>query len=447
MNKEECEVGLKKLTWIFTKVARPHGHMTFLNPEDKIRVPIDTGRHVRSISFPSRSHPSTLQVEEELAYLKRNSSSLATVDTVCSSLAGLERLYISVNDLLTLPQIQQSLFHKKDEKLVDELLDRSMSLLDVCGSVKDAMEQVKDHIRNTQSALRRKKEGLNFNSSSLKKINEAKKTLSALKQVDNKIGSLALLDLDHHLSSVIRSLRDTSSLSVSILGSLLSLKSIFVSKPSSTKWPKSNLATSGIHGVVELALSDLGQLMMHEMCQLLIICERKQEKDKIETKPDKSKIKREAWKSLAKSKPVKDKKASNVKFINNEDAVYDDDSASEEEYDNPFGSSSASDSCHSSHQHRMVRRSRHDFDFKVDIPEFDGMKQPDEFLDWLHTVEKVFNFKEVSADQKVKLVAIKLRKHAGLWWENLKMRRVREGRKTIRTWEKVKKELKRRFLP
>nr|GEX92585.1 hypothetical protein [Tanacetum cinerariifolium] len=54
---------------------------------------------------------------------------------------------------------------------------------------------------------------------------------------------------------------------------------------------------------------------------------------------------------------------------------------------------------------------------------------------------------EVSEDRKVKLVAIKLRNHAGLWWENLKMRRVRECRKTIRTWGKMKRELKRRFFP
>ncbi|GKC38100.1 gag-pol polyprotein-like protein, partial [Tanacetum coccineum] len=136
-----------------------------------------------------------------------------------------------------------------------------------------------------------------------------------------------------------------------------------------------------------------------------------------------------------------------VKVVNEEDEVHDDDSDGEEEYVNPFGSSFASDSSHSSHQHRRERSSRHDFDFKVDIPEFDRKIQLDEFLDWLHTVEKVFDFKEVSEDRKVKLVAIKLQKHAGLWWENLKMRRVREGRKTIRTWEKMKRELKRRFLP
>nr|GEX29692.1 hypothetical protein [Tanacetum cinerariifolium] len=118
-----------------------------------------------------------------------------------------------------------------------------------------------------------------------------------------------------------------------------------------------------------------------------------------------------------------------VKVVNDEDEVHDDDSDGEEKYDNPFGSSSAFDSGHSSRQHQRVRRSRHDFDFNVDIPEFDGKIQPDEFLYWLHTVEKVFDFKEVSEDRKVKLVAIKLQKHAGLWWENLKMRRVREVEK------------------
>nr|GEX69519.1 reverse transcriptase domain-containing protein [Tanacetum cinerariifolium] len=115
-----------------------------------------------------------------------------------------------------------------------------------------------------------------------------------------------------------------------------------------------------------------------------------------------------------------------VKVVNEEDEVHDDDSDGEEEYDNPFSSLSASDSGHSSHQHRRVRKSRHDFDYKVDIPKFGGKIQPNKFHDWLHTIEKVFDFKEVSEDRKVKLVAIKLQKYAGLWWENLKMRRVRE---------------------
>ncbi|KAK9064981.1 hypothetical protein SSX86_016364 [Deinandra increscens subsp. villosa] len=204
-------------------------------------------RHVRSVSLPSRSHPTILQVEEELAHLKSreaSSSSVADAETICGSLVRLKSLYASVNDLISLPQTQLALSHMKEDKLVDELLDRSMSLLDVCGSIKDAMEQIKDHIRNTQSAFRRRKEGLKSDSSSLLKMKDAKRAILALKQLDNKIGGIVLSDVDHHLSSLIRSVRDTSALSLSIFGSLLLSNSIFLGKPKSTKW---TIVSSLIH--------------------------------------------------------------------------------------------------------------------------------------------------------------------------------------------------------
>jgi len=47
-------------------------------------------------------------------------------------------------------------------------------------------------------------------------------------------------------------------------------------------------------------------------------------------------------------------------------------------------------------------------DFRVDIPEFEGKLDPEEFLDWLSTVERVFEYKDVPEDKKVKLVALKL---------------------------------------
>ncbi|KAM0055162.1 hypothetical protein Hdeb2414_s0006g00202871 [Helianthus debilis subsp. tardiflorus] len=196
-------------------------------------------RHVRSISLPSRSHPCILQVEEELAQLKSweaSSSSTANVETACGSIVRLKRLYTSVNDLISLPQTQQALSHRKDDKLVVELLDLSMSLLDLCGSIKDVMEQVNEHTRNIQSALRRRKEGLKSDPSSLWKMKDAKRAILALKKMNNKIEGIALLDLDHHLSSLIRSVRDTCALSVSIFGSFISSKSIFGSKPKSTNW-------------------------------------------------------------------------------------------------------------------------------------------------------------------------------------------------------------------
>lgn len=87
------------------------------------------------------------------------------------------------------------------------------------------------------------------------------------------------------------------------------------------------------------------------------------------------------------------------------------------------------------------------FQAKVEIPEFEGKMQPDEFMDWLNTVDQIFDYQDVPENKKVKLVSIKLRKHAFFWWENLKRQRECERRSKIVTWEKMKKELKQEYLP
>ena len=67
----------------------------------------------------------------------------------------------------------------------------------------------------------------------------------------------------------------------------------------------------------------------------------------------------------------------------------------------------------------------------VEIPEFEGRLDPDEFLEWLQAVERVFEFKEILEDKKVKLVALKLRSFASLWWTSLLAKRVRQGKRKI----------------
>ena len=62
-------------------------------------------------------------------------------------------------------------------------------------------------------------------------------------------------------------------------------------------------------------------------------------------------------------------------------------------------------------------------DFSVEIPEFEGKLDLDEFLEWMHMVKKVLEYKEVPKDKKVKMVALRLRKYASLW---LCAKRVRE---------------------
>lgn len=85
--------------------------------------------------------------------------------------------------------------------------------------------------------------------------------------------------------------------------------------------------------------------------------------------------------------------------------------------------------------------------FKLDIPEFKGCLQPEEFLDWVAAVEETLDFKEVPLDKRVSLVATKFRGRAAAWWQQLKQSRVRQGKQKIATWEKLLKQMRAAFLP
>ena len=45
--------------------------------------------------------------------------------------------------------------------------------------------------------------------------------------------------------------------------------------------------------------------------------------------------------------------------------------------------------------------------FKIELPEFYGSLNCEEFMDWLNQVERIFDFHEVPDSKKVKLISIK----------------------------------------
>lgn len=62
------------------------------------------------------------------------------------------------------------------------------------------------------------------------------------------------------------------------------------------------------------------------------------------------------------------------------------------------------------------RDNRHwELSFKVDIPEFHGGLQVDEFVDWINTVEEILEFKGVPDLRRVSLVTTRLRGRAQAW--------------------------------
>ncbi|GKB61807.1 hypothetical protein Tco_0917993 [Tanacetum coccineum] len=82
---------------------------------------------------------------------------------------------------------------------------------------------------------------------------------------------------------------------------------------------------------------------------------------------------------------------------------------------------------------------------KIEIPEFTSKVHRDDFIDWLSTVERLFDVRDIPDKLKVKLVAIKLRQPASLWWDHVNKTRRIKGKSKVETWEKMKKLMKAKF--
>ncbi|PIA56796.1 hypothetical protein AQUCO_00700860v1 [Aquilegia coerulea] len=111
--------------------------------------------HSRSISLPSRSHPLTLRVEEQLCHLRSSELATSSSSSVCHNLAGLKDLYDCVDDLLQSSLAQNSI-SSGHGKHVDRILDGSLKVLDVCGNTRDILSQMKQSLQDLQSCVRRR---------------------------------------------------------------------------------------------------------------------------------------------------------------------------------------------------------------------------------------------------------------------------------------------------
>ncbi|CAA7027706.1 unnamed protein product [Microthlaspi erraticum] len=96
---------------------------------------------------------------------------------------------------------------------------------------------------------------------------------------------------------------------------------------------------------------------------------------------------------------------------------------------------------------RNTNSSRWESGFKVDIPEFSGSLNPEDFVDWLNMVEEILDFKKVPDDMRIPLVATRFKNRASAWWTQLKESRRRSGKQKIESWERLKKHMRRSFLP
>ncbi|XP_023754181.2 uncharacterized protein LOC111902585 [Lactuca sativa] len=206
----------------------------------------------KSISLPSRSHPTTLRIEELLNKIK---ATTASTETICSGLSQLTGLYECMDELLTSSTTHVLMSRQQNKKWVDELMEESVMLLDVCGNIRDILSEIKGHTRDLLCALRRRKGDLNiqnsitkYNCFRKKMIKDVRKLVASLKQFDNvTTGDSVVVDSDNHqLAATIKAVLGVVEMTISVFNSFLMFLSVPILKANRWSFVVSKLIHKGI---------------------------------------------------------------------------------------------------------------------------------------------------------------------------------------------------------
>ncbi|CAA0397608.1 unnamed protein product [Arabidopsis thaliana] len=189
---------------------------------------------LRSISLPSSSHPSTTGIEESLNKVKTINTMTGSSESVLMGLEGLEELYNCTEYFLKMGSTQRVMSSSDGSEFMEEMLDGSLRLMDICSVSRDLMVETQEHVRGVQSCVRRKKvvggedqldvavAGYVGFRKNMRK--EAKRLLGSLKNIDGGLSSSSSVnngEQEEHLVVVVDAMRQVVSVSVAVLRSFL----------------------------------------------------------------------------------------------------------------------------------------------------------------------------------------------------------------------------------
>ncbi|OAY35474.1 hypothetical protein MANES_12G104700v8 [Manihot esculenta] len=194
--------------------------------------------HIRSLSLPSRSHPLIVSIKEKLRKLKASQSS-----SMSCKLNSLKSLFEFIDDLLQMPVAQQTLSHERQGQRVENVLNGSLALLDLCDSTRDLFSRMKDCVQELELSLHRRK-GKDFGITaeveaymvSRKKLSKVIcKYLKILKRKERNCTTEAL-DNTSDLTNMISMLKRVQEISLIEFKSILSFISQPKAKPKLSGW-------------------------------------------------------------------------------------------------------------------------------------------------------------------------------------------------------------------